>query len=175
MLVAASSTLNAANEVAVQAFLDGNLGFTGIPARFQQPCSAIGAPVALALLDDVPCGGDAAGTLNPPEPLSRSRFLRGVMVLLSADGVRLPSVLIVVHEYRALSYCSETVWRQSPGSPVGFGRSLWQRLVPDKNRVGYCCLPLWAATSRCSMNERRRCTRKSCIARLQSANRWDAG
>ncbi|MBI2309167.1 MAG: 1-deoxy-D-xylulose-5-phosphate reductoisomerase [Rhodocyclales bacterium] len=48
----APATLNAANEVAVQAFLDGELGFTGIPALIAACLDALPA-TGLDTLDDV--------------------------------------------------------------------------------------------------------------------------
>lgn len=48
----APTTLNAANEIAVQAFLDRKLGFTGIPRLVSAVLDAL-PPVELATLDDV--------------------------------------------------------------------------------------------------------------------------
>jgi len=67
----APATLNAANEVAVQAFLDGDLGFTGIPALIAACLDALPA-LPLATLDDV-LAADARARAVARELLSARR------------------------------------------------------------------------------------------------------
>ncbi len=66
----APATLNAANEIAVQAFLDGRIGFTGIPALIEFCLDALPAE-ALDSLDQV-LAADAHARVVASDYLSRS-------------------------------------------------------------------------------------------------------
>jgi hypothetical protein len=158
----APTTLNAANEVAVEAFLERRIGFTAIPRshrRSHGPPAGGRSPTRWQMFW-LPTGWRAQAA----EQLHRrwASRMSGFLYYLAAFAVAL-GILVVVHEfghYLAARWVGVKVLRFS----VGFGRPLWcgawagmapsGRLLPFRS----------AAMSRCSTSVKARCRPRNCTA-----------
>jgi hypothetical protein len=132
--------LNAANEVAVAAFLEGRLRYTAIPQVIEQALARTARARA-----DVPRHGAGGGPQRAPRRRRAGRAAdgEGRMSFLhtAASFIVALGVLIVVHEYGhylAARLCNVKVLRFS----VGFGRSLYTRKIgPDGTEWTVAAIP----------------------------------
>ncbi len=140
----APAVLNAANEVAVSAFLQGRIGFLSIPALVEDALAALPATPADSL--DALLAADAqARRLTEPQPRRPPLPMSAVsderppgLPLVDDRGL---GVLVTFHEfghYWVARRCGVKVLRFS----MGFGKPLWSRRDRDGTEFALAAIPL---------------------------------
>ena len=136
----APAALNAANEVAVAAFLEGRLDFLGIPALIDDVMGAYrNAPAQRHRghsggrpLGPWPRAGEA-GTGCPGRSMT---ILTYILAFLVAIGI-----LVAVHEYGHF-WMARRMGIKVLRFSIGFGRVLWSRRGADETEYAFSAIPL---------------------------------
>src|SRR5690606_12550248 len=139
----APATLNAANEVAVSAFLQGRIGFLSIAALVEDALAAIAVEPAASL--EALRGIDARARRHAERAIATG----AIRWAAAMTAFRAPAwwlvvslgILVTIHEFGhfwVARRCGVRVLRFS----IGFGRALWRRLGADGTEYRVAAIPL---------------------------------
>ena len=128
--------LNAANEVAVQAFLDRRLNFVGISTVIDKVLQRLASSPVRAL-DDV-LDADAASRRLAEELIRAGAWSHcmNIVIIVVAFLVAI-SVLVAVHEFGHYWVAKKLGFKVLRFS-IGFGKPLLTRVGKDPDRTEYC-------------------------------------
>ena len=132
----APAVLNAANEVAVQAFLDRRLNFTGIATVIDKVLQRLDSSPVKAL-GDVLDADAAARRLAIALIELGAGALRMKMLLFIAAFLVAISILVAVHEFGHYWVAKKLGFKVLRFS-IGFGKPLLTRVGKDADRTEYC-------------------------------------